>query len=140
MTTPTASTSTNSCNHHNHNHNPKQKEHTMIETMTDTITITTNNHWRELFTADEISDTELERCGLEYLIENDDQYSYRLVRYRDWIYDTGEFFRTSETFHGRTPNPLAGWSGYQSDTFFSGTLVRFNDDFEMVQVGTFYVS
>lgn len=106
--------------------------------MTEQVTITSNHHWKDLSAAYEFTARELEHCGLDY-IEGDEMYSPRLFRYRCWIYDASEFFRVDETYPGRDPHPFLGWHGYQSDSFFSGLLVRYDyDDHERVQVASYY--
>lgn len=54
----------------------------------------------------------------------------RFFNYKNAWFDTCEFMRT--------PSALNAWDGYQSDTFFSGTLVRYVDDFERVIVGRYF--
>lgn len=100
-------------------------------TTNETVTITTNGHWRELQAACEFTAAELEHCGLDY-IKDDEIYSPRLFRFRGWIYDIREFFVISETFPG-------GWHGHQSDSYFSGVVVRYDNDYERIQVGSYYV-
>jgi hypothetical protein len=58
-------------------------------------------------------------------------------RYRGELYDLGEFMST----RGMPEfSPLVKWDGYSSDSYFSGTLVRYVDqDHDMrVVVGRFY--
>lgn len=89
--------------------------------------ITTNNQPRELVTWHDLSVAQRE--DFDYIAE-DDRYSPRLFIYKGYPHDTNEFIRSN--------GELASWDGMQSDTFFSGVLVRYVDDFERVVVGSYF--
>ena len=108
--------------------------------------IRTNNVPRDLINAWEL--TEREQRKFDYLdwpaIESGNE-SATFFRYRGRLHDLSEFSRVipqgSPRCHpteGDNPN-FAGWDGYLSDSFFSGLLVRYVDDFERIVVGAFQV-
>ena len=93
------------------------------------MTVRTNNHPRDLLSVADL--TAKEAADFDY-IEKEDRYSPRLFRYHGSIYDACEFRHTT---------PIAefkGWQGYQSDSFFSGILFRFVDDYERVIAATYF--
>jgi hypothetical protein len=99
------------------------------------LTIKTNNVPRDIVEAYEL--TAAERAEFDYIdwhkIEaGEDSASF--FRYGGEVYDLGEFMR----WDGVEFSPLATWDGYQSDSFFSGLLVRYVDDFERVIVARYY--
>jgi len=66
----------------------------------------------------------------------------RFFRYRGSCYDLHDGFERLST-PGALRDALAGWDGFQSDSFFSGIAVRFpvgEPDFERVVVGMVYAS
>ena len=103
-----------------------------------TLTVITNNVPRLIVDAYEL--TVAERKDFDYLdwpaIDSGTD-SATFFRYRGQLYDLGEF----STDYGITRgsgllHELAGWDGYQSDSFFSATVVRFvEDDSDYVIVG-----
>jgi hypothetical protein len=78
--------------------------------------------------------TDKERAEFDYL---DDINGGSFFRYKGAVYDLGEFMRID---HVREclPETFTGWHGYQSDTFFSGLLVRYSGDFESVVIGQYF--
>ena len=103
--------------------------------MTD-VTVITNHVPRDVIEAYE--PTVAERAEFDYLnwsaIEaGEDSASF--FRYKGDTYDLGEFM--AWTYAPITPMQAA-WDGYRSDTFFSGMLVRYVDEFERVIVGRYY--
>lgn len=102
------------------------------------VTVITNNVPRPVIEAYELNATE--RAEFDYLdwaaIEaGSDSASF--FRYRGQLYDLGEFSRDyGITRNAGLPEHLSKWDGYQSDSFFSATVVRFVDDGEAVVVGT----
>lgn len=96
---------------------------------TDTYTIVTNHVPRWLSTFDEIPAGE--QHWFDY-VDEDERDNPRFFQYREAWYDVNEF-----TYVG--PSILAGWDGYQSDSYFSGVLVRYADsNMESVVVGRYY--
>lgn len=58
------------------------------------------------------------------------------VRYKGELIDLNDMERG---FGGAPmPDALQGWDNYRSDSFFSGVVVRYVDDFESVIVGRYY--
>lgn len=99
------------------------------------MNITTNNVPRHTIDAWELTDTE--RAEFDYIdwpaIEAGND-SATFFRYQGQLYDTSDFMTT----HGiGEPEAFARWDGYQSDSFFSGILIRYTDDYESVIVGTY---
>ena len=93
------------------------------------VTIKSNHHERELRCMFDLP--EKARVDFTY-VQGDDQYSLRLFQYKGEWYDVNEFMIT------RDVPAFAGWHGYQSDSFFSGVLIRYTDDFEAVAVGRYW--
>lgn len=105
--------------------------------MADEIKVTTNNVPRDLVDAWDLSASE--RAEFDYLdwdaIE-DGRDSATFLRFKGHTYDLGEFQTTSGLPEF---SPLRKWDGYLSDSFFSGVVVRYCDQYcETVVVGTFY--
>jgi hypothetical protein len=71
-------------------------------------------------------------------IDGEDRYSRRLFQYGGVWYDVNEFERLPENGHSFWKENRANWNGYQSDSFFSGVLVRFTEDYERVVAGRYY--
>lgn len=85
--------------------------------------ITTNHQYRNLQALADLPHSV--RADFNY-VPMEDGYYPRFFRYRGAWYDSQEFIE---------PAP-EGWHGFQSDTFFSGVLIRFSPDYEQVMVGT----
>lgn len=98
------------------------------------LTIKTNKHWRNLLYGYEITPKEREDFDYIYPEEFD---SHAFFRYRGVVYDPSEFERVSSTMLLRWSS-MSTWQGYQSDSFFSGILIRYSRDCERVQVGTYF--
>jgi hypothetical protein len=93
------------------------------------MTIKTNSRPRDLVSFAEL--TAEEQKDFDY-IKGEDQYSPRLFRYKSNVYDTCEFKLT-------TPFPdFKGWDSFRPDSYFSGVLVRFVEDFEHVIAATYF--
>jgi len=100
------------------------------------LTIKTNNQPRDLFCWHDLADKW--RAEFDY-VADDDQHSPRFVYYKGYWYDVCEFMRTPRDEAARQElNELAEWDGYQSDSFFSGIVLRYVDDFERAILGTYY--
>lgn len=61
-------------------------------------------------------------------------YEPRFVQYKGWWYDVADsqFVHQSLGF-----DQFKGWNGVQSDSFFSGVLFKFINDYDVI-VGRFY--
>lgn len=99
--------------------------------------IITNHRQRELVA---LCDVPADQRGYLDYITGEDVYSPRLVQYRGEWYDVNEFqFIPAGSFlDGK------GWDGYQSDSFFSGVVIRWGHDwsgepdYESVIVGRYW--
>lgn len=97
------------------------------------LTIITNNHWRNFLYGYEL--TEKERSDFDYI---DDVNSHSFIRYRSVIYDPDEFMPCPNNTTMRLDYPdFCTWDGYQSDSFFSGVIIRYSPDYEQYQIGTY---
>jgi hypothetical protein len=97
--------------------------------------IKTNNQPRELVGLIDIP--ERFRADFDY-ITGDDTYSMRLVKYKGQYYDTNEFMPVPKQANPIDPqDQMQAWHGYQSDTYFSGTLIKFAS-FDTVIIATYY--
>lgn len=96
--------------------------------------IITNNKPRHIIYGFELSNKEKEQ--FDYL-DDVDQCSF--FRYKGDIYDLGEFMRIDKVISPHPQRPgWEEWDGYSSDSYFSGTLVRYASDYESVIVGRYY--
>ena len=101
-----------------------------------TITIKTNYRWY-----DPIAWIDLPKKQREWFdyVEYADQASPRFVRYKRAWYDLHEFMRLSAAFSpAQDRTGMDAWHGAQGDSYFSGTLCRYDEDFERVQMGTYH--
>lgn len=103
--------------------------------MSDTITIITNHRERPVVEAYELNRDEREEFDyIDWPAVDRGEASASFVRYKGELHDLGEFTHTSDLH--QAPE-LRTWHGYQSDSFFSGLVVRYSDDFEYVVVGRY---
>jgi len=104
----------------------------MAQTETiDKLTIITNYHWHDLLSVAELPKSK--QSDFDY-IESDERHSLRIVKYKGMYSDVSEFMRISEY----APEPFKKWQGYSSDSFFSGLLVRYDEDnYERVQIALY---
>jgi hypothetical protein len=100
-----------------------------------TMRIISNYHWNNLLYGYEL--TENERAEFDY-IPADEIDSHDFIRYRGVLYDPAEFMRTPcDEPERQELNALCAWDGYQSDSYFSGVVIRYDDAFERYQIGTY---
>jgi hypothetical protein len=101
------------------------------------VTIITNGVPRDILDAWELSPEE--RADFDYLdwdaIERGED-SASFFRYKGETYDLGDIPAVDRRPGIETA--FEGWDGVASDSFFSGILVRYVDEFERVIVGRFY--
>lgn len=109
------------------------------------LTITTNRHKLPLLSGYEL--TRKEREELDYIAPVNDESTWsectdRFFRYRGSIYDVYEFVRIvprSEQVgfeHGvDADSPLLKWDGIQTNSYFSGIVVKYCEGYEYVQAG-----
>jgi hypothetical protein len=97
--------------------------------------IVTNNVPRDVLEAYDL--TPAEREEFEYIDFHKvatGEASATFIRYRGTLYNLAEF----QTPRGLPEfSPLQKWDGYLSDSYFSGIVLRYVDEFERVIVGTF---
>jgi hypothetical protein len=91
------------------------------------ITIITNNVPRTLVTFNDLRKED--QADFDYVGEYDKD-SPRFFAYKGAWYDANEYMRCHDT-------RLQGWDGYAGDTYFSGTLIKYVDDYERVIVGRY---
>ena len=105
------------------------------------LTITTNNVPRDLLSGFDLTDKE--RAEFDYIEDMGDAID-RFFRYRGNVYDTQEFVRIELASKRSNPfclgvyeedSPLLNWDGYQSDSYFSGIVLRYCEDYDRVVVG-----
>lgn len=99
------------------------------------LTIKTNNVPRDVIEGYEL--TPAERAEFDYIdwqaVDNGEG-SAQFFRFKGQLFDLEEF-----TAWDNPQSPTReGWDGYRSDSYFSGLVVRFVDDFERVIVGTYF--
>lgn len=100
------------------------------------LTIITNNVPRDVVEAFELSPEEREEFDyIDWAAVEEGSESASFVRYRGELYDLSEF----EVWRNpSSPLNVGGWQGMRSDSYFSGLLVRYVEDFERVIVGRYY--
>ena len=109
--------------------------------------IKTNNQPRPVIYWYDLTDAE--RAELDYIDTDTAQDDFRGFRYKGAVYDLGEFSaictrsqqaRSQYSFAhtAEDDSPLAAWHGIQTDSYFSGVVVRYSDDFDTVTVGRAY--
>ena len=95
------------------------------------LTIKTNRQWRD-FTyrydvPEKVLDSDFDYLDAEETVDG-------FFQYRGVWYHLDGFMRLSTD----APEGMQGWSGYVSDSFFSGVLIRLSDDGEQYQIATYY--
>ena len=95
------------------------------------MNITTNYHWRSLMYGYDLPASAREDFDF---IQDLDSASF--IHYRGQYYAFCEIFRIDSVMRLHAPE-LNGWCAYQSDSFFSGIVIRFSDDDETYQIGTY---
>jgi hypothetical protein len=93
-----------------------------------TLTIKTNNQYRQTITWNDLSAKEQKE--FDYLETDEEQQEAIFIKYRGVIYNMSEFMRISA-------ENMKGWHGGVADTFFSGVLIKINDEGD-VCMGHYY--
>lgn len=93
--------------------------------------IKTNNIPRPIIFWDDL--TEKEKQEFDYLDSEEKQQSAYFFRYKKWVFCFDEF-----SFVPSDSSNFKGWSGYKSDSFFSGVLIKDCEDLETVVCGTYF--
>jgi hypothetical protein len=97
-----------------------------------TLRIKTNNvphdilNWYDL--------TPKEQKEFDY-IQEEDRDGSQFVRYRKWVYDLHDVERIND--YAQHEPLFKKWHGIISDSFFSGVVFRYVEDFERVVCGTY---
>ena len=100
------------------------------------LKITTNNVPRDILHPWDLTDKEC--AWFDYHDFTDENLDATFVRYRGVTYDLSDGFIATG---GDIVNPdFKGWDGYMSDSFFSGIVIRYTDDYEQVVMGTYYIT
>lgn len=104
------------------------------------VEITTNNVPRELFMPCNLP-TEILKSEFDYIdLESDEAHTFRLFKYRGSWYDVQEFVCVNPD------GDLTAWDGLQSETYFSGVLIKYpHDEFwhydmDSVIVGSLFIN
>lgn len=97
--------------------------------MSNNMNIRTNNKPREIIHACQL--TEKEIAEFDYLEGERLEFS-SFFRYKGNVYDLGEFMLCPSGFQ------FEGWTGYYSDSAFSGILIKYCNDFDHVIVGQYF--
>ncbi len=106
------------------------------------MNIVTNNHSREMINYYDLPESE--RTHFDY-VDEDERADYRFFKYRGSYYDSHEFIRIiarRDTYNGwamqvDNDSPLLAWDGIQSDSYFSGIVVKHTNE-DMIIVGHYY--
>jgi hypothetical protein len=105
------------------------------------ITVITNGHVRELISVEQVPVKE--QHWFDY-ITGEDRYSTRIFAYRGSYYDVYEFTCAPTSFP-TSWNGAGYWDGIQSDSFFSGLVIRWpvdsycgTTDYQSVVVGRYF--
>ena len=60
----------------------------------------------------------------------------------DWADESELFFKYKNHYYALSDfmpcEQFKSWDGYQSDSFFSGVLIKFTDDTDFIIVGSYY--
>mgnify|MGYP000314192078 FL=1 len=97
------------------------------------MNVITNNKPRALLTWTELPEG-IGESEFDY-VEDGDRYEPRFFKYRGAWYDAFEFEYISDQ---PCYAPFRGWGAIQTDSFFSGIVLRFDDEFNFVIVGRYY--
>ena len=103
------------------------------------MNITTNNKMRPILYWHDL--TAVEQNEFDW-VTGDIQNSVRFVRYKGDVYPLEEFMplrtKSTDLANGLDREPeLANWQCSRSDSYFSGLLIRYDEDGENVVVGRY---
>ena len=93
-------------------------------------TIKTNHVPREVVYGYDL--TEAERKEFDYY-SSDELDMVSFVRYKGCTYDLDEFTSLPQTCH-----EMQGWHGARADSYFSGVVIRWCQEYEAVILGTYF--
>jgi hypothetical protein len=101
------------------------------------ITVVTNNVPRDLICFHDLR-AEVQK-DFDYVARREERSDLRFFAYKGAWYDSHEFMRCNDTTLAETHREsFKEWDGYQSDTYFSGVLIKFVDDNERVIVARYF--
>lgn len=66
------------------------------------------------------------RKQFDYLSDTEFEDAY-FVTYKGYTYCLGDFMRTPDAC-----GDLVGWDGYSSDSYFSGVLIKYTEDHDVI--------
>lgn len=93
------------------------------------LSIKTNNVPRDVLYGFALSDKE--RAEFDYL-SDEDFADHPFFRFKGQVYDLCEYMPAVGELLEK------GWQGYSSDSYFSGTVIRYTNDHDSVVVGTYF--
>lgn len=93
--------------------------------------IKTNKQWREIVRGWDL--TAKERKEFDWMTREELE-DCSFVRYRGWTYSLAEFSRCDQMTRDSI---LVPWSGYLSDSAFSGVVIKLSKDGERAIMGTY---
>ena len=99
-----------------------------------TIKIKSNYNERQFIYGYELTEKELEE--FDY-IDSEELPFHNFIRYKGQVYDPNEFMRI-DSDRECLPEGFEQWDGYQSDTFFSGLLIRYCEDTDYYQIASYF--
>ena len=94
------------------------------------MNVITNNTPRHLLDWHDLTDKE--KKEFDYIKDVDNEGFARFVRYKGWVYDMHDVERVSTV-----DSPLHEWDGFVSDSFFSGVVFKYTNDYESVVCGRY---
>lgn len=99
------------------------------------LTVKTNNVPRKPIYGWDLSEKEAKE--FDYL-DAEDFPSHSFMRYKGWVYDLNEFMRVDPGTEG--DRGLKGWHGYISDSYFSGVVIKYVDEYCETFIAGTYIS
>lgn len=97
------------------------------------VTIKTDHKWKAVLSGFELP----KKWRKEFSYLTNDQYSdVRFAYYNKYYYDVQEFMVLQG--HAGQPKEFKGWDGYQSDSYFSGIVIKISSDGEKYKIGRYY--
>ena len=94
--------------------------------------ILTNNHERQFLYGYEVPQSVID--DYDHLVDGENQDGW--IRYRNTWYHLSDFMVLSNSGFG-VVSEFDNWSGYTSDSAFSGVVIRISDDCETYQIATY---
>lgn len=98
------------------------------------VTVKTNHQWRDLLFWSDVP-AKVRDDQFDYMTEEDSLDGF--FKYRGYWYHVNDFIAVPGSNGVPENNPLAGWHGYASDSYFSGVVIRLSKDGEQVKIGRY---